>query len=85
MGFDKPALSLNGGSTSNEASWSSFGHTGFTGTMCWADPETGIVFVFLSNRVNPDAENKKIQDLNIRTEIQSALYRAFGFKNRRQR
>jgi hypothetical protein len=48
-------------------------------------PKTGIVFVFLSNRVNPDAENKKIQDLNIRTEIQSALYRAFGFKNRRQR
>jgi beta-N-acetylhexosaminidase len=85
LGFDKPALSLNGGSTSNEASWSSFGHTGFTGTMCWVDPETGIVFVFLSNRVNPDAENKKIQDLNIRTEIQSALYRAFGFKNRRQK
>jgi CubicO group peptidase (beta-lactamase class C family) len=53
--------------------------------MCWVDPETGIVFVFLSNRVNPDAENKKIQDLNIRTEIQSALYRAFGFKNRRQK
>jgi len=85
LGFDKPALSLNSGSTSNEASWSSFGHTGFTGTMCWADPETGIVFVFLSNRVNPDAENKKIQELNIRTDIQSALYRAFGFKTRRQK
>lgn len=77
LGFDKPSLSPGHGSTCKDAGASSFGHTGFTGTMCWADPQTGIVFVFLSNRVNPDAENKKLQDLNIRTEIQEEFYRVF--------
>lgn len=77
LGFDKPSLSPGHGSTCKEASAQSFGHTGFTGTMCWADPQTGIVFVFLSNRVNPDPENKKLQDLNIRTEIQEEIYRVF--------
>jgi CubicO group peptidase (beta-lactamase class C family) len=47
--------------------------------MCWADPETGIVYVFLSNRVNPDAENKKIQALDIRTKIQHEAYRVLGY------
>jgi beta-N-acetylhexosaminidase len=79
LGFDKPSLSPGNGSTCRQAGNLSFGHTGFTGTMCWADPETGIVFVFLSNRVNPDAENKKLQQLNIRTEIQAEAYKAFGF------
>lgn len=74
LGFDKPAIS-GGGSACAEASPESFGHTGFTGTMCWADPQTGIVFVFLSNRVNPDAENKLLQTLDIRTRAQSVFYR----------
>jgi len=78
LGFDKPSLSPGHGSTCREASAASFGHTGFTGTMCWADPECGLVYVFLSNRVNPDAENKKLQDLNIRTEIQEQIYRVWG-------
>jgi beta-glucosidase-like glycosyl hydrolase/CubicO group peptidase (beta-lactamase class C family) len=79
LGFDKPAFTRNTGSTCPEASSSSFGHTGFTGTMCWADPETGIVYVFLSNRVNPDAENKRIQALDIRTKIQHEAYRVLGY------
>jgi beta-N-acetylhexosaminidase len=74
IGFDKPAQVKNGGSTCNSASWNSYGHTGFTGTIAWADPEHNIVFVFLSNRVYPDAENKKILSLNIRPEIQQAIY-----------
>lgn len=78
LGFDKPT-SNGGGSACSEASQSSFGHTGFTGTMCWADPETGIVFVFLSNRVNPDAENKKLQELDIRTKVQSEFYKVMGY------
>ncbi len=77
LGFDKPSLTPGSGSTCRQASSSSFGHTGFTGTMCWSDPEVGLVYVFLSNRVNPDAENKKLQDLNIRTEIQEEIYKAF--------
>lgn len=79
LGFDKPAFRKNTGSTCPEASEESFGHTGFTGTMCWADPDTGIVYVFLSNRVNPDAENKKIQTLDIRTKIQQEAYRVLGY------
>lgn len=78
LGFDKPSLSPGHGSTCREASANSFGHTGFTGTMCWADPDSGLVYVFLSNRVNPDAENKKLQDLNIRTDIQEEIYKMWG-------
>jgi beta-N-acetylhexosaminidase len=55
--------------TGASASLLSFGHSGFTGTYAWADPETGLVFVFLSNRVNPDSENKKIIKMGIRTKI----------------
>ncbi len=77
LGFDKPSLTPGTGSTCRAASALSFGHTGFTGTMCWADPSNGLVYIFLSNRVNPDAENKKLQDLSIRTEIQEEIYKAF--------
>jgi CubicO group peptidase (beta-lactamase class C family) len=73
--FDKPTLDHIGGSCSPMASDESFGHTGFTGTMCWADPRGEIIFVFLSNRIHPSAENKKLLNLNIRTEMHSAIYR----------
>jgi beta-N-acetylhexosaminidase len=73
-GFDKPVRSLDGGPTCNKVSLSSFGHSGFTGTITWADPEKGIVYVFLSNRVYPDAMNWKIVKENIRTEIQEVIY-----------
>jgi beta-N-acetylhexosaminidase len=82
IGFDKPAAQPGTGPTCAQASLSGFGHTGFTGTMCWADPDSGIVFVFLSNRVHPDAGNKKLQDLNIRTQIQEEIYEAFGITRR---
>lgn len=75
-GFDKPVRSLDGGPTCNQVSLSSFGHSGFTGTITWADPEHGIVYVFLSNRVYPNANNWKITKENIRTDIQSAIYDA---------
>lgn len=78
LGFDKPAFKKNTGSTCAEASAQSFGHTGFTGTMCWADPANGMVYVFLSNRVNPDAENKLIQSMDIRTKIQHEFYKAIS-------
>jgi beta-N-acetylhexosaminidase len=74
LGFDKPSLSAGSGSTCKEASERSFGHTGFTGTMCWADPENGLVYIFLSNRVNPDAENNLLQTLDVRTRIQHEFY-----------
>ena len=75
-GFDKPQLDGSGGTCSKVASLSSYGHSGFTGTLAWADPETAINFVFLSNRVHPDAENWKIVKMNTRTEIQRIIYEA---------
>lgn len=76
-GFDKPITSGTGGPASELVSKKSFGHTGFTGTIAWADPEYNINYVFLSNRTYPDAENWKLVRMNIRTEIQEVIYKAF--------
>ncbi len=75
-GFDKPAFHGNPGPTCDCISYASFGHSGFTGTYAWADPEEQIVYIFLSNRVYPDANNKKLLQLNIRTDIQERIYQA---------
>ncbi len=74
IGFDKPVREGGNGPTCSKCtSGKSFGHSGFTGTITWADPESGLVYVFLSNRVNPDANNRKIISLGIRTRIQKVL------------
>ena len=78
-GFDKPTNDAdNGGAAGDRCSALAFGHQGFTGTCAWADPATGIVFVFLSNRVYPTAENTKINKLNVRTVAQDYIYEALG-------
>jgi CubicO group peptidase (beta-lactamase class C family) len=78
LGFDKPEPdTTKNGSAFKGISGKSFGHTGFTGTMVWADPSTGIIFIFLSNRVYPDAINNKLLELNIRTLVQEAIYDAY--------
>ncbi|NOX86120.1 MAG: serine hydrolase [Chlorobi bacterium] len=77
LGFDKPMLEFEEHlSNCKNASPSSFGHSGFTGTYTWADPETGLVYVFLSNRVYPDMDNSTIMDLDIRTNIHQLFYEA---------
>lgn len=53
---------------------SSFGHTGFTGTMAWADPETEILYIFLSNRTFPSATENRLSKENIRQDIQKVIY-----------
>ncbi len=79
IGFDKPVRGGGNGPTcSGCASDASFGHSGFTGTLTWADPETGLVFVFLSNRTFPDAENRQIISLSTRTRIMQILYDAIA-------
>ncbi|RFC54764.1 glycoside hydrolase family 3 N-terminal domain-containing protein [Brumimicrobium aurantiacum] len=75
-GFDKPVYTGTGGPATEAASKSSFGHSGFTGTLTWADPEYNINYVFLSNRVYPSAENWKLVKMDIRTEIQRVIYEA---------
>jgi beta-glucosidase-like glycosyl hydrolase/CubicO group peptidase (beta-lactamase class C family) len=75
-GFDKPVRSLDGGPTCNLVSLESFGHSGFTGTLAWADPKYNISYVFLSNSINPSAENKKLLHMGQRTKIQAVFYKA---------
>jgi len=77
-GFDKPVTDGEGGPTCNCVSYLSFGHSGFTGTIAWADPEEKLVYIFLSNRTFPNAENKKLLKMNIRTDIQQVIYDALN-------
>lgn len=77
VGFDKPMLEYHeDGPTCRSASGKSFGHSGFTGTYAWADPENGLLYVFLSNRVYPDAANGKIMEYDIRTNLHQVFYDA---------
>nr|WP_232778335.1 glycoside hydrolase family 3 N-terminal domain-containing protein [Salegentibacter sediminis] len=78
VGFDKPQLQTSG-PTCNCVSMSSFGHSGFTGTFAWADPEEEIVYVFLSNRTFPDSNNRKLIREDVRSKIQEVIYDAIDF------
>ena len=75
IGFDKPQLG-DVGPTCGCISMTSFGHSGFTGTYAWADPEEEIVYVFLANRTYPKAGKNLLLRENIRTEIQRLIYEA---------
>lgn len=76
LGFDKPdPEDRNNGPGAPSASLNSFGHSGFTGTYVWADAESDIVYVFLSNRTWPHAGENKLARMNIRTDILEAVYR----------
>ena len=77
LGFDRPAKP--GTQNSNAAPGApveSFGHSGFTGTYTWIDPINNLVYVFLSNRVNPTRENSKLSQLNTRTNVLQEVYDA---------
>ena len=76
LGFDKPLLEYDPdkSSVSIHASQDSFGHTGYTGTLMWADPYHDLIYIFLSNRVYPTRLNKKIYELNIRPNIHNIVY-----------
>ena len=77
LGFDKPKLeNREDDSCSKDASMNSFGHAGYTGTYVWADPDTGILFLFMSNRVYPTRENRKIYEYNVRPSMHQAIYNA---------
>jgi beta-N-acetylhexosaminidase len=79
LGFDKPEKD---NATRKEpyptalASSETFGHTGFTGTCVWVDPKENLVYIFLSNRVYDSRGNNKLSTLNVRSNIQDAIYKA---------
>ncbi len=75
LGFDRPA-SPAAGNTAPGASAGSFGHSGFTGTYFWVDPEKELVVVVLTNRLNPSRRNNKLGELNVRTQIQQVAIEA---------
>jgi CubicO group peptidase (beta-lactamase class C family) len=78
LGFDKKQLGDGPGPSCTCASDLSFGHTGFTGTMVWMDPEENLLYIFLSNRTYPSAENWKLSTLDVRTNIQGYIYDALN-------
>ena len=78
LGWDHGDPSKPEGPTSNLAPASTFGHTGFTGTCVWMDPDNQILYIFLSNRVYPDAGNNKLRQYNIRTRIQEVIYKSLA-------
>jgi CubicO group peptidase (beta-lactamase class C family) len=80
LGFDKPEKDnkiRKDPYPSLLASPETFGHTGFTGTCVWVDPKYKLVYIFLSNRVNPNV-GSKLGSLNIRPRIQDVVYEAIG-------
>ena len=77
-GFDKAALPEQEGGPACDCSPSptAFGHSGFTGTLAWVDPAEDFVYVFLSNRIHPTADNKKLLKMDVRTKIMEVFYQA---------
>ena len=79
LGFDKPYIDnakkeLKDAYPAPDVSPQSFGHSGYTGTFAWADPQNQLLFIFMSNRVYPTRENTKLFMLNFRPELQHAIY-----------
>ena len=79
LGFDKPLIdnyknTLKNAYPAVSSSKNSFGHSGFTGTFVWADPDNQLLYIFMSNRVYPTRENQKLYQYNIRTAIHQAIY-----------
>ena len=77
LGFDKPDMQSEAASpTSKSAPASTIGHTGYTGTCFWIDPDNQLVYIFLSNRVYPSRTNKQLMQMNIRSRIQDVIYQS---------
>lgn len=77
LGFDKPDLRNNNASpTSPQAPISVYGHTGYTGTSFWIDPDNQMIYIFLSNRVHPKRSPNRLHTLNTRKRIQDEIYNA---------
>jgi CubicO group peptidase (beta-lactamase class C family) len=78
IGFDKLPINKKGSCTASKSgSMKGYGHTGFTGTFVWADPENQSIIVFLSNRVYPDAEPNKLVRMGTRSVLHDILYEAY--------
>jgi beta-glucosidase-like glycosyl hydrolase/CubicO group peptidase (beta-lactamase class C family) len=85
LGFDKPEAGNPKLSPCGAlAPPSVYGHTGYTGTCFWIDPENRLIYIFLSNRVHPTRANNRLSSLDVRTRIQDAIYKAMDNKTNRK-
>ncbi len=83
IGFDKPNVDDREHSPSCDGtSANSFGHSGFTGTYTWVDPDENLIYIFLSNRINPTAKNTKLIKMDTRTKIHQLIYDALPEKEK---
>ena len=80
LGFDRTDSDTSKAYPSKLASPKTYGHTGYTGTCVWVDPQYNLVYIFLSNRVNPKVSGKLLE-LNIRSRIQDVIYEAIQNQN----
>ena len=81
IGFDRPITEEDdAGPACDSASELSYGHSGFTGTIAWLDPEYDLLYIFLSNRIHPNQDNFKLITLNVRTNIQQKIYNSIEDK-----
>ncbi|OAV71870.1 putative glycoside hydrolase [Bacteroidales bacterium Barb6] len=79
LGFDKPAPgSTRYAPCSTLAPPSVYGHTGYTGTCFWVDPDSHLIYIFLSNRLHPTRANKQLYALEIRERIHDAIYKSLS-------
>lgn len=76
LGWDKAPSSGNSSYVSDRASANSFGHTGFTGAVVWVDPDEELIYIFLSNRIHPDMNNRGISTHRTRRKIDDIIYEA---------
>ncbi len=83
LGFDKPEVfKYRRNPVSDYASSGTFGHTGFTGTAVWVDPQFDLIYIFLSNRTYPDAQNRTLIHENVRSKVMETIYESI-FQYRR--
>jgi beta-N-acetylhexosaminidase len=76
LGWDKQPEDKDSHYISGQASAESYGHSGYTGTMVWVDPKYDLIFIFLANRVYPNASNNKLNSLKIRRKIHDVVYQS---------
>lgn len=79
LGFDTPSFPAKNPVLPSQASKRTYGHQGFTGTVFWCDPDADLIYIFLSNRVYPDAEPNRLSQSRLRLLVHEEIYKALGY------
>lgn len=79
LGFDTPSFPAKNPVLPSQAGRRTYGHQGFTGTVFWCDPDADLIYIFLSNRVYPDAEPNRLSQSRLRLLVHEEIYKALGF------